>query len=84
MANNEKEVPPLLLIPKDEVLSEDQMDSLKYCSFQLYTTLPASAAGNGNMSKYSFMMMEVDGTQQSIRQHHILWAQNMSKVCLGV
>jgi phenylalanyl-tRNA synthetase alpha subunit len=77
MATNDKEVPPLSLIPEDEVLSEDQKDSAKYCSFKLFT-LPASAAGtNGNMSKYSFTMMKVDGTQ-SIHQH-ILWAQKKLK-----
>jgi hypothetical protein len=62
MANNDKEVLPLSLIPEDEVLSEDLKDSAKYCSFKLFTS-PASAANvNGNISKYSFTMMKVDGT----------------------
>jgi hypothetical protein len=34
MAYNDKEVPPLSLIPEDKVLSEDQKDSAKYCSFK--------------------------------------------------
>jgi hypothetical protein len=49
---------------------------------KLFTSPASAATANGNMSKYSFTMMKVDGTK-SIRQH-ILWAQNMSKVCLGM
>ena len=80
---SEKEQPPLSLVPEEEI-PEDRTDSTKYCTFKLFTSPAAAAAGgaNANTSKYSFTMMKVDGTQ-SIR-HHLKWYRDIGKVFAGL
>jgi hypothetical protein len=66
MANNKKEVPPLSLIPKDEeVLSEDQKDSAKYCSFKLFTS-PVSAAVSERQHE-QVLFHDVESRRHSIK-----------------
>ena len=76
-----KEVPPLSLIPEDEV--SEEYDSTKCASFKLLTAPNAViAAGGAAPTKYSFTMLKVDGTQ-SIREH-IKWYNNVLKVFNGL
>ena len=81
MAYNDKEVPPLSLIPEDDVSTDDK-DSTKYCSFKLFTSPVAAQADPATATKYSFTMMKVDGTQ-SIRDH-LTWCDNIDKVFIGM
>ena len=76
-----KEVPPLSLIPEDEV--SEEYDSTKTASFKLLTAPGAAlVAGGAAPTKYSFTMLKVDGTQ-SIREH-ITWYKNILKVFAGL
>ena len=73
-----KEVPPLSLVPDDDVTDEQKSDSTKYSSFKLL----ASPGTVGSTTKYTFTIMKVDGSQ-SIRDH-IRWSQNIAKVFTGL
>jgi hypothetical protein len=80
MAYNDKEVPPLSLVPEDDVLTDDK-DSTKFCSFKLFTSSAAARTAPTMAMKYTFTMMKVDGTQ-SIRDH-LRWCDNLDKVFNG-
>ena len=74
--SNTKEI-PLLPLTLEELASEEKEDSSHYCSYKLLV-----APGTTNTNKYSFTMLNVDGTQ-SIRAI-LKWTRDILTVFKGL
>lgn len=79
----QKEVPPLPLIPDDDVSGDStEKGNARSTSHKLFYDPAAAAAGTADVPKYSFSVKDVDGTQSV--QAHLNWKIDLESVIAGM